>query len=465
MVHGLALLLPLSGVSQRSAPTTGVAAQHVSRSLNKSSFDATNNTPIAVAFKHGDRLLASADSLALLAYYAASLSKLPIGNPGAHLAAFTISPARFAAMAPTGFAVPPSRAADDVLAFYRQNLLLLDVIGETQPLSWIAPGGEISPRHQAPFGADAKPHYLFSAQLGTSFIAAGSQNRRWALTIDPRFVVRMQLKPSLPVRTPSYHIGGWYHYRLRAFASSVTEVVRFGSAADGYDAVSQTWNKLGFKILKIGIFHYSNGQEGEVFTGGSAPIPNELNGSFSTNALHLGYVSGWSTHYRFVSTTLFGQWGPAGVIDRELHGRYNISRVGVSKSYRWYRSTRFILREAQHDNRKGKLPQVALADSAQAANYTELSRRNKERFRLDFTASYGLSSLGNLAPDDRGLKKRLNAEATFVWVPSFMSQTGLLFTAGYYGEDPYNIWYLHRYPFCRVGIATTPFKNTNQIIK
>lgn len=91
-----------------------------------------------------------------------------------------------------------------------------DLILENEPLSWIAPGGELTPfAHRAPVGSTLHPRYFFSAELRQHFVVFQPQIRRFQFSIDPTFNVRMRTDlDSKPVKTPSYHIGVWGSYSL-----------------------------------------------------------------------------------------------------------------------------------------------------------------------------------------------------------------------------------------------------------
>ncbi len=74
-------------------------------------------------------------------------------------------------------------------------------------------------------------------------------------------------------------------------------------------------------------------------------------------------------------------------------------------------------------------------------------------WRLNTSVSYAINSLTNyqiFAP-----KKRLNAELSANYSFPFMQNVFLMATFGYYGEDPYNIYFRDKYAYARFGISST----------
>ncbi len=333
----------------------------------------------------------------------------------------------------------------------RERRHLLDAITRNQPLSWIAAGGEFSPCHQTAANApEREPRYLFSAYLTTSFVVVSQP--RFAFTVEPAFGLRMRrdgpARGSYPIRTPSYHAVGSLYLLTRLRTTPGEEVTPGCPAPPEAD-------ELRYQYLRLNFRHHSNGQEGAALipgpVGQNGRQPNQLHGNFANNAVEASYVLGARTTGGAWSVAPYGSYGLPASADPTQDGRYLFHRVGVRLTREVFSTWRRVL---------GKAAQTTDASSA------ELARRNKSRFYTELNVSLGLSRLDSLSTEERRFeRRRLNAEATAVYIPRFMSQTGLFVTVGYYGEDPCNIWYLHRYPFVRVGIATAAFRNVTQLLR
>ena len=77
--------------------------------------------------------------------------------------------------------------------------------------------------------------------------------------------------------------------------------------------------------------------------------------------------------------------------------------------------------------------------------------------RINTEFSYAINEIQGydfLAP-----KKRLNAEISIHYSFPFMNNVFLMAAAGYYGEDPYNIYFNDKYGYVRFGISTGFIRN------
>ena len=335
---------------------------------------------------------------------------------------------------------------------YRQQRHLLDAITRNQHLSWIAVGGEFARRHQTAANApDTNPNYVFSAYLTTMFVVVSQP--RFAFTVEPAFGLRMRREGggtgSFPIRTPSYHAVGALYFRTRMKITPPAP-----DSANAYLGCPPPMDadNIRYQYLRLNFRHHSNGQEGAAFVAGpNGRQPNQRNGNFANNAVEAAYVIGARTQGGAWSVAPYGSYGLPASADPAQNGRYLFHRVGIRLTREEFSTWRRVL---------GKPTQAADATNAQ------LARRNKSRFYTELNVSLGLSRLDSLTTQERRFeRRRINAEATAVYIPRFMSQTGLFVTVGYYGEDPYNSWYLHRYPFVRAGIATAAFRNVTQIFR
>jgi hypothetical protein len=246
---------------------------------------------------------------------------------------------------------------------------------------------------------------------------------------------------SYPVRTPSYHAATSLYFTTRIKTSPAA--VDYGEKVP----VAPPDDDVHYQYIRLSAHHHSNGQQGDALLNGR---PNELDGNFVNNAIDLDYVFGARTTRAAWAITPYGSYGLRNYADPTQDGRYLFRRAGLRLTREVFSSWRRVL---------GK-PAAPGEESTQ-----QLARRNKSRLYGDLNVSVGLSRLDSLSSDSRGAAKRINAEATAVYIPRFMHQTGLFVTVGYYGEDPYNIQYVHRYAFVRAGIATGAFRNVTELLK
>ncbi|RYE19650.1 MAG: T9SS type A sorting domain-containing protein [Sphingobacteriales bacterium] len=77
----------------------------------------------------------------------------------------------------------------------------------------------------------------------------------------------------------------------------------------------------------------------------------------------------------------------------------------------------------------------------------------KETWRLNMEGSYATNNIRNAGFFK--LEKRMNAEISYHYSFPFMGNTYLMAAAGYYGEDPYNIYYRNHYGYMRLGISAS----------
>lgn len=76
----------------------------------------------------------------------------------------------------------------------------------------------------------------------------------------------------------------------------------------------------------------------------------------------------------------------------------------------------------------------------------------RENWRLNAVVSYAINKMDEYKLP--ALKKRLNAESSFHYSFPFMHHAFLMAAAGYYGEDPYNIYYRNKYGYLRFGVSS-----------
>jgi hypothetical protein len=289
------------------------------------------------------------------------------------------------------------------------NLRYVDFYRQNHPLSYIAPLGELG----------AKNKYIFTSRLSTSFMILGTKGSRLAIALVPDFTIRMLDMKSKPVYTPDFRIGGAFYYRLNR-------------------------NENNYKYATLGFMHHSNGQDTT-----HRPIVGTLNykdWDFSTNYIYGRYNwgkvemdsniirSSINHQLEFKSNGLFDS-------DDVIKGDYGFTRLGYSFSYRTY-SYFYDLFTSDDKNNSKRAP---------SREDDQKGWLNKERLRWNLEVSYAINKYDNY--NFLAVKRRLNIETTAYYSPSWMRQTAFMLAAGYYGEDPYNIYFKDKYAWVRFGIA------------
>lgn len=281
---------------------------------------------------------------------------------------------------------------------------------ENSELSYTSPLSEI--------GAPSK--YIISGKLTTTYMLLGAPNIPISFAVIPEFTVRVRDEQSAGVRTPSFKLGGTTFIRLNQ-------------------------NEKAYKYAELSFTHHSNGQDGEAIN--SDGSINTINGNFSTNYL--------TTSYRFgnfsgltSSKTLSSynhrvglQWNKWFSYEKALEDNYGFTRLLYNLSYRKY--ALYSL------GKNGKPSRKTLEKQSKSVE--------KEYLRLNAEFSYAVNKINNfqlLEP-----KKRLNAEVSAHYSFPFMNNVFLMAAAGYYGEDPYNIYFNDKYSYFRFGISTGFIRN------
>lgn len=245
-------------------------------------------------------------------------------------------------------------------------------------------------------GAPSK--YVINGELIASYFLLDNSKSRLSVAVTQRFLARTRTDRSSPIRTPSFRLGAQVFYRL---SSNVTR----------------------YKYVEAQFFHHSNGQDGPVFRPNGTY--NTETGDFSTNYLQATY--NWGTHLNNHHGTYYNvgyRWhAPIFNYSEGLAGNYGFGRFVAQATYRFFAR----------------------------ANPTSSPSITVERLRVTLQASYAVNRLTNWELD--AAQRRLNAELSVWYIPPFSRDAGIFATAGYYGEDPYNIYFNDRYTFIRFGIA------------
>ena len=286
------------------------------------------------------------------------------------------------------------------------NQQFVDRYKENGELSYTSPLSEI--------GAPSK--YIISGKLTTTYMLLGTKNSPIAFAVIPEFTVRVRNEKSAGVRTPSFKLGG-------------TTFIRLNKKIDHY------------KYAEISFTHHSNGQDGEaVNVDGTI---NTYNGNFSTNYLITSYRFGHFSaknqdkDYGSSNHRIGLQWNKWFSYEKALENNYGFTRLLYNFSWRRYA---FYF----SDKKNGWKRKVNEQPKGQ--------KLEKEYLRFNTEISYAVNKIQNyslIAP-----KKRLTAELSIHYSLPFMNNVFFMAAAGYYGEDPYNIYFNDKYVYTRFGIST-----------
>jgi hypothetical protein len=332
----------------------------------------------------------------------------------------------------------------------RRNLEFLERVVSFSSISWVTlPFNDIG-------YDDPKSPYILSADVSPHFNIGGES---WpvVLQITPRYQVRIlrdQLSEgdsSWAVRTPSYMPGATLFVPL---SHSPLKWARNYTSAPELDNGYRDLHYLG-----IAAFHHSNGQDGrEINEDGKY---NTYNGNFSTNFVEVSYNYNIRKRLRNVSPfDCPNHEYPVGYRDyygkvgyeqhfstaESLRGRYGRSRINASLGWIKVDNYRFtVANKAQQDDTKKIKQQVG-----------QCYRKERYRFQVNISANVG--SLDS-AHDD--LYQRINVDAG-CFKRILGGNTAVFLMAGYYGHDPYNVYFENSYPFVRAGLALGFFTFTNK---
>ncbi|MEO6151074.1 MAG: hypothetical protein ABIP28_12980 [Mucilaginibacter sp.] len=243
---------------------------------------------------------------------------------------------------------------------------------------------------------------LLVADINPNLVVFSTRKSRFFFLFSPRVQLRLLSAYKSPVRSPSYMPGGTLFTRVNNDPSHP-------------------------KFLSLGYSHHSNGQEGPTLD----PITNDFNrvdGKFTTNFYTLNYYFG----KREVSATKF--ISISAFIGGEIHA--GLFKTGYSKEltdkYGFIRTNGSWFYDVMNDK------------SGTADHYA-----NHQRIRFDFT--YILDKVYNYNITDAG--KRLNASLKYYYQFGFMQNAAFTATAGYRGQDPYNIYFQDSYAYFAIGVA------------
>jgi len=277
---------------------------------------------------------------------------------------------------------------------------------ENAELSFTSPRSEI--------GAPSK--YIISGKLTTTYMLLAPKNLPIAFAIIPEFTVRVRDEKSAGVRTPSFKLGGTTFIRL-----------------------NKNFNK--YRYAELSFTHHSNGQDGEALNPDGSI--NTYNGNFSTNYLTSSYRFGSFSNllekgnYHANNHRIGLQWNKWFGYEKALENNYGFTRLLYNFSFRKYALY------SSENNKGWKRSSVKKPIGKQL---------EREYLRINTEFSYAINKIQGynfIAP-----KKRLNAELSIHYSLPFMHNVFMMATTGYYGEDPYNIYFNDKYSYFRFGIST-----------
>lgn len=249
--------------------------------------------------------------------------------------------------------------------------------------------------YTAPKGELGAPDkYIINGRLTSTYMLLASPALPVAFAVQPDFMVRVRAEQSSGVRTPSFRLGGIFYVRLNRRVEA-------------------------YQYVTLRFQHHSNGQDDAALNPDGSV--NTRTGNFSTNALLISYN--------------FGNTIPA-VND---HLDMTLNHEVVFEWHKWF-NYEHILNDDYGFTR--------LIYNFSLRGYHPL----KEVWRLNAGVNYALNRMNGYPFE--AIKKRLNAELSFHYSFPFMDNVFLMAAAGYYGEDPYNIYYKDKYAYLRFGIST-----------
>lgn len=284
----------------------------------------------------------------------------------------------------------------------------------------------------------------------------------FALHLVPEFKLRILANDStrgdrsFPVRTPSYIPG------INLFVSH-----------------RELWRKPVPTYCMVRLFHHSDGQDGPQFD--SEGWFNTYNGDFGDNLVlevAPGFFLKKETHYS--STRLRGKAGrlikrPV-MSERRSHWNYFYGQIGYEHHFRKVLAESLLLGNIYGRHRINlnagwiKLPDLRLLWYMPRTKqlYPVELYHHTEGMRVTFNASYILDhnySSGPISQLERikgfNLGKRLNVCATVYGKIRSTPYSYVFVQAGYYGSDPYSVYFQQSIGFVRAGIAAGFYTEDN----
>lgn len=266
-----------------------------------------------------------------------------------------------------------------------------------------------------------KGYYILSADVSPQFVVGGDWIRI-PIHFTPRYKVRIfhenleEGDVSLPVRTPSFMPGVSVYFKFKDLIYKDAKINYFS----------------------ISLFHHSNGQDGEEFLPDGRV--NLYNGNFSTNFIEPAY------HFR--NRKIFND-----LEHDDFYGKISIEKHFITaeklvSSYGDYRLN--IGLGFLRVRRKTGL--LLNNDRIVKKDYS------REKDRLIFNSTF---ILGNRNRGLGKIGKRINFDFNYNKKIPGSPNTAIFIGLGYYGSDPYNIYYEQNYFFVKAGLSFGFFLKPN----
>ncbi len=248
--------------------------------------------------------------------------------------------------------------------------------------------------YTSPKGELGSPNkFILNGRLTSSYFLLASHKLPISFALVPDFTVKVLDQRSAGVRTPSLKISGMVYVKLNQ-------------------------KPFNYQYATLKFTHHSNGQDGEAInTDGSI---NTATGNFSTNYLTASYH--------------FGKR-----IKAKENINYSINHEGSLEWHKWFNYEKAL------ENDYGF---TRIIYNFSARKY----QKEHENWRLNVGLSYAINKME--AYQITSANKRLNTEISYHYSFPFMHKAFLMAAAGYYGEDPYNIYYRDKYGYLRFGVST-----------
>jgi hypothetical protein len=313
-------------------------------------------------------------------------------------------------------------------------------VSQFSDISWVSPPfSDIgSPKNFYILSADIQPHFMI-----------GGEKLPFVIEFTPRYKVRIfknniqEGDSSFPVRTPSFMPGATVYIPLRK-----------------HNPDNSAYKNI--KYLSIALFHHSNGQDHRTFK--SPGVFNLYNGNFSTQYFEIAF----NKNIRTPKTGSNRDFCKPDTDCNKCPPRYDVGyldkvfKIGIEQHIGTATEQRGSYGRTRI-NFKGSLIDVINWRLRVRQNSTSPWTRVgscflKESFRLVSNISINVDKLQD--PYNR-LDRRVNIDlGIFKKIAS--GNTSVFGMVGYYGNDPYNIYYSQHYAFVRIGLALGMFIETSK---
>jgi hypothetical protein len=246
-----------------------------------------------------------------------------------------------------------------------------------------------------------------------------------------------------------------------------------------------------FHMLKASYYHHSNGQDqpllkdslknpilikGAPYVYKPAHVVNNYNGDFYTNYIKFGYINIRTQKIDSNERHLYSKF-MAG-ITRKLSCLLNMEESNrLTYHYRYERMIKWGLDLEAHPNLlaekewnsqfwsanfalknrygylrlNGLFDLIDITESKDEINGFTTEVRQSELYRLQVRSSVILNSLSELV--NYRWYKRVNIDCSFHTRFAYSKNTSIYIRAGFYGQDPYNVYFEDSFGFLELGLS------------